>query len=70
MKILPNVFSRKPTQFRDEVDEEMSRLQSSLESKRKIAIERLGNRWVLHPDNYMTKVVPQPEISILKGNHE
>ena len=35
------------------VDEELKKLSDSLTSKRQAAIDRLGNKWVLHPDHHV-----------------
>ena len=35
------------------VDEELKKLSASLTSKRQAAIDRLGNKWVLHPDHHV-----------------
>jgi len=34
-------------------DEELKKLSDSLDAKRKIAIERLGSKWLLHPDHHI-----------------
>jgi hypothetical protein len=33
------------------VETETERLRVDLETKRKAAIERMGNKWILHPDH-------------------
>lgn len=41
---------------KESVDEELKRLAAGLEAKRKIAIEKMGNKWILHPDNHINKL--------------
>lgn len=38
------------------VDEEMKRLAQSLEAKRKVALEKMGNKWILHPEHHIQKL--------------
>lgn len=47
---------------KESVEEEFKRLNASLEAKRKIAIEKMGNKWILHRDNHIQKLkdVKQP----------
>ena len=35
------------------VDDEIKKYADSLNSKRQAAIDRLGNKWVLHPDHHV-----------------
>lgn len=39
----------------ESVDEEIARYRSSLERKRKEAIERMGEKWILHPAHHVKK---------------
>ncbi len=41
---------------KESVDEELKRLADRLEVKRKIAIEKMGNKWILHRDNHVQKL--------------
>jgi hypothetical protein len=41
--------------FKEDVDAELKRLRESLEAKRKIAIEKMGTKWILHPDHFIKK---------------
>lgn len=41
--------------FKEDVDAELKRLAERLEEKRKIAIEKMGNKWILHPDHFVKK---------------
>ncbi len=41
---------------KESVEEELKRLAASLEAKRKIAIEKMGSKWILHPDNQIKKL--------------
>lgn len=38
------------------VDEELKRLAQDLEAKRKIALEKMGNKWILHPEHHIQKL--------------
>ncbi len=41
------------TQISLSVEEELKKYSDSLDSKRQAAIERLGNKWILHPDHHV-----------------
>lgn len=41
------------TQISLAVDDELKKYADSLASKRQAAIDRLGNKWVLHPDHHV-----------------
>lgn len=41
---------------KESVEEEFKRLAIKLEEKRKIAIEKMGSKWILHPDNHIHKL--------------
>lgn len=41
---------------KESVDEELKRLATRLEEKRRIAIEKMGSKWILHPDNHINKL--------------
>lgn len=41
--------------LKEDVDKELKRLQDALDAKRKIVIEKMGNKWILHPDNHVKK---------------
>jgi hypothetical protein len=48
-----NWFKHKPSDFRDEEDTFMDQARHSLEAKRQAALERMGNKWILHPDHHV-----------------
>jgi hypothetical protein len=54
-QMIASIFVTKPivvvSQNVETVDEEIKRYSDSLEVKRKAAIERLGEKWLLHPKN-------------------
>jgi hypothetical protein len=43
----------KVTSTPQSVDDELKKYADSLNSKRQAAIDRLGNKWVLHPDHHV-----------------
>ncbi len=57
MKMFRELFQTDPSpssQTRiEDIDEEIKLLQVRLEEKRKIAIEKMGSKWLLHPDHYV-----------------
>jgi hypothetical protein len=56
MRMIRDIFNVKvePTNVVD-VDEEMRVLGERLEAKRQKAIEAMGEKWILHPNNHVKK---------------
>jgi hypothetical protein len=52
-----NWFKHKPSDFRDEEDMFMERARISLEQKRQAALDRMGTKWIMHPDHRVQKKV-------------
>jgi hypothetical protein len=57
MRMFRDIFCNEPPSLekREDVDVELKRLRDSLDQKRKIAIEKMGDKWVLHPAHHVKK---------------
>jgi len=54
VKLFKEVTSKKKAN-EDWIEAETARLKADLETKRKAAIERMGTKWILHPDHMVQK---------------